>query len=80
MKVRYTCFQFTYCTRDEIRTRIPEGTTPSRWRVYQFHHPGRVIILFLTNVLVTYITKPIISSFFRPFHKQQLDLDLHLYT
>lgn len=27
-------------TRDEIRTRIPFGATPSRWYVYQFHHPG----------------------------------------
>ena len=23
-----------------IRTETPYGTTPSRWRVYQFHHQG----------------------------------------
>ena len=23
-----------------IRTETPFGTTPSRWRVYQFHHQG----------------------------------------
>ena len=23
-----------------IRTATPFGTTPSRWRVYQFHHQG----------------------------------------
>jgi hypothetical protein len=25
---------------DWIRTSTPVGTTPSRWRVYQFHHVG----------------------------------------
>ena len=24
-----------------IRTATPFGTTPSRWRVYQFHHQGK---------------------------------------
>ncbi len=26
-----------------IRTATPFGTTPSRWRVYQFHHQGNVL-------------------------------------
>ncbi len=26
---------------EKIRTSTPEGTTPSRWRVYQFHHVRR---------------------------------------
>jgi hypothetical protein len=29
---------FVLRARGEIRTPTPEGTTPSRWRVYQFHH------------------------------------------
>ncbi len=35
---------------------MPFGTTPSRWRVYQFHHQGR------TFVEVRSITNP---NFFR---------------
>jgi hypothetical protein len=27
-----------------IRTATPFGTTPSRWRVYQFHHQGIVLL------------------------------------
>jgi len=26
------------CAHEKIRTSTPEGTTPSKWRVYQFHH------------------------------------------
>src|ERR1700676_2922245 len=26
---------------ERTRTAMPFGTTPSRWRVYQFHHQGR---------------------------------------
>src|SRR5262245_20378144 len=26
------------------RTATPCGTTPSRWRVYQFHHQGRAVV------------------------------------
>jgi hypothetical protein len=26
------------CAHDWIRTSTPNGTTPSRWHVYQFHH------------------------------------------
>ena len=26
------------CAQGGIRTPTPHGTTPSRWRVYQFHH------------------------------------------
>src|SRR5689334_24602885 len=35
-----TCYQ---CVEDALartRTATPCGTTPSRWRVYQFHHQG----------------------------------------
>ena len=32
------CGLFVLRARGEIRTPTPEGTTPSRWRVYQFHH------------------------------------------
>ena len=28
-----------------IRTETPYGTTPSRWRVYQFHHQGDSIVI-----------------------------------
>ena len=28
-----------------IRTETPYGTTPSRWRVYQFHHQGDCIVI-----------------------------------
>src|SRR5205823_7179473 len=27
---------------ERTRTAMPYGTTPSRWRVYQFHHQGRI--------------------------------------
>jgi hypothetical protein len=27
-----------------IRTATPFGTTPSRWRVYQFHHQGAELL------------------------------------
>jgi hypothetical protein len=33
----------SYCGRyalERTRTAMPFGTTPSRWRVYQFHHQG----------------------------------------
>ena len=26
---------------ERTRTAMPFGTTPSRWRVYQFHHQGK---------------------------------------
>ena len=28
---------------ERTRTAMPFGTTPSRWRVYQFHHQGKPI-------------------------------------
>jgi len=31
---------FYICAHDWIRTSTPNGTTPSRWHVYQFHHVG----------------------------------------
>ena len=31
-------FSLFSCALDWIRTSTPVGTTPSRWRVYQFHH------------------------------------------
>jgi hypothetical protein len=34
------------CAHDWIRTSTPYGTTPSRWRVYQFHHVG----IFTANI------------------------------
>ena len=27
---------------ERTRTAMPYGTTPSRWRVYQFHHQGNI--------------------------------------
>jgi hypothetical protein len=27
---------------ERTRTAMPFGTTPSRWRVYQFHHQGKL--------------------------------------
>lgn len=49
-----------FCAYERIRTSTPEGTTPSRWRVYQFHHirdylgvcKGRKRFLFLTIMMV----------------------------
>ena len=32
-----------------IRTATPFGTTPSRWRVYQFHHQGKTRLSDLTG-------------------------------
>jgi hypothetical protein len=32
--------RFLSCAHDWIRTSTPNGTTPSRWHVYQFHHVG----------------------------------------
>tara|TARA_R110000868_G_scaffold44897_1_gene149414 strand:+ start:29543 stop:29737 length:195 start_codon:yes stop_codon:yes gene_type:complete len=34
-------FQERFSAHEKIRTSTPEGTTPSRWRVYQFHHVRR---------------------------------------
>jgi hypothetical protein len=31
------------CAHDWIRTSTPNGTTPSRWHVYQFHHVGKAV-------------------------------------
>jgi hypothetical protein len=33
---------------ERTRTAMPFGTTPSRWRVYQFHHQGMNYGLLLT--------------------------------
>ena len=30
---------------ERTRTAMPYGTTPSRWRVYQFHHQGNITSL-----------------------------------
>jgi hypothetical protein len=30
---------------ERTRTAMPYGTTPSRWRVYQFHHQGNITAL-----------------------------------
>ena len=38
----------SYCGRyalERTRTAMPFGTTPSRWRVYQFHHQGNLYYL-----------------------------------
>src|SRR6266511_3675742 len=32
---------FTSSALERTRTVTPYGTTPSRWRVYQFHHQGK---------------------------------------
>ena len=31
---------------ERTRTAMPFGTTPSRWRVYQFHHQGKLRIAY----------------------------------
>ncbi len=54
-----------FCAQDWTRTSTPYGTTPSKWRVYQFHHLGiksksRSILLRAANVK-TFVQ---ISNFF----------------
>ena len=36
----YRTSAFDQSAHDWIRTSTPNGTTPSRWHVYQFHHVG----------------------------------------
>ena len=33
-------FEKAISALERTRTAMPYGTTPSRWRVYQFHHQG----------------------------------------
>ena len=37
-----------------IRTETPYGTTPSRWRVYQFHHQGAFFAYVLLAATCNY--------------------------
>jgi hypothetical protein len=38
MRISKTNSQFSLGAHERIRTSTPNGTTPSRWHVYQFHH------------------------------------------
>ena len=40
-----------FCAHDWIRTSTPNGTTPSRWHVYQFHHMGILCPQFTPKVI-----------------------------
>lgn len=51
-------FQIAIHALERTRTAMPYGTTPSRWRVYQFHHQGKTTSLeHATRSLESAITK-----------------------
>jgi hypothetical protein len=63
------CVSDFFCDHDWIRTSTPNGTTPSRWHVYQFHHMASLLKKVIYFIRLSNFEKLQFSEFLMFLHK-----------